>query len=57
MAEPRTRRTIAEEYQVARVDGDAAAMRRFQNEEACLVLLSVLARLAADRGVSSTRSP
>lgn len=48
MAEPRTRRAIAQDYQVARASGDAAVMRRFQNEEACLVLLSVLERLAAD---------
>ena len=50
MAEPRTRRTIADDYRAARSAGDAAAMRRFQNEEACLVLLSVLGRLAADPG-------
>ena len=48
MAETRTRRTIAESYQATRGTGDAAAMRRFQNEEACLVLLAVLERLAAD---------
>jgi hypothetical protein len=48
MAESRTRRAIAQDYQVARASGDAAVMRRFQNEEACLVLLSVLERLAAD---------
>jgi len=50
MAEPRTRRAVAEDYQAARAVGDAAAMRRFQNEEACLVLLVVLGRLAADPG-------
>jgi len=48
MAEPRTRRAIAEDYQAARSAGEAVAMRRFQNEEACLVLLAVLGRLAAD---------
>jgi hypothetical protein len=48
MAEPRTRRAIADAYQVARREGDGTAMRRLQNEEACLVLLTVLARLAAD---------
>ena len=50
MAEPRTRRTIAHDYQAARATRDTAAMRRFQNEEACLVLLAVLERLAADPG-------
>ncbi len=49
MAEPRTRQAIAEQYQEARLTGDAAAMRRLQNEEACVVLLTVLERLAADR--------
>ncbi|MEO8462452.1 MAG: hypothetical protein ABI555_04520, partial [Chloroflexota bacterium] len=49
MADPRTRRAIAEQYQEARLTGDAAAMRRLQNEEACVVLLTVLERLAADR--------
>lgn len=49
MADPRTRGAIAADYQRAREAGDAAAMHRFQNEEACLVLLTVLERLAADR--------
>ncbi|OGN82320.1 MAG: hypothetical protein A2X23_12870 [Chloroflexi bacterium GWC2_73_18] len=49
MADPRTRGAIAADYQRARETGDAAAMHRFQNEEACLVLLTVLERLAADR--------
>jgi len=48
MAEPRTRGTIAADYQTARDRGDAAAMRRYQNEEACFVLLAILERLAAD---------
>ena len=49
MAEPRDRRRIAEDYQRARDEGDANAMHRFQNEEACFVLLTVLERLAADK--------
>jgi predicted nucleotidyltransferase component of viral defense system len=48
MAEPRTRRAIADDYQAARLAGEAVAMRRFQNEEACFVLLTVLGSLAAD---------
>ena len=49
MAEPRTRTAIAADYQAARAAADAAAMARYQNEEACLVLLSILERLAADQ--------
>lgn len=48
MADPRTREAIAVDYQTARGRGDAAAMRRYQNEEACFVLLAILERLAAD---------
>ncbi len=48
MAEERTRDAIADDYQAARDRGDATAMRRCQNEEACLVLLAILERLAAD---------
>ncbi len=48
MAEARGREAIAADYQEARASGDRAAMRRFQNEEACFVLLAVLERLAAD---------
>lgn len=48
MAEPRTRQAIAADYQAARDRGDAAAMHRYQNEEACFVLLALLERLAAD---------
>jgi predicted nucleotidyltransferase component of viral defense system len=48
MAEQRTREAIAADYQAARHRGDAAAMRRYQNEEACFVLLAILERLAAD---------
>lgn len=48
MAEQRTRDAIAADYQAARGRGDAAAMRRYQNEEACFVLLAILERLAAD---------
>ena len=47
MAEARTRDAISADYQAARDAGEAAAMRRFQNEEACLVLLAILERLAA----------
>ncbi len=48
MADQRTRDAIAADYQAARDRGDAAAMRRYQNEEACFVLLAILERLAAD---------
>jgi predicted nucleotidyltransferase component of viral defense system len=48
MAETRGREAIAADYQSARAAGDRAAMRRFQNEEACFVLLAMLERLAAD---------
>ena len=41
MAEQRTREAIATDYQAARGRGDAAAMRRYQNEEACFVLLAL----------------
>ncbi len=48
MADQRTRDAIAADYQAARDRGDAAAMRRYQNEDACFVLLAILERLAAD---------
>jgi hypothetical protein len=48
MVDPRTRDTIAADYQAARDRGDAGAMRRYQNEEACFALLAILERLAAD---------
>jgi hypothetical protein len=48
MAETRTRDAIATDYQAARAAKDTAAMARFQNEEACLVLLTILERLATD---------
>ena len=48
MAERRTREAIAADYQAARQAGDATRMRRFQNEESCLVLLAILERLAAE---------
>ncbi len=48
MAERRTREDIAADYQAARRKEDFAGMARFQNEEACLVLLTVLERLAVD---------
>jgi len=41
MAEPRTRAAIAADYQAARAVADDAAMARWQNEEACFVLLSM----------------
>lgn len=50
MAEREPRESIALKYQEARDRGDAAAMRRHQNEEACLVLLTILERLAQDDG-------
>lgn len=48
MAEVRSREAIAADYQAAREASDVAAMRRFQNEEACLVLLAILERLAVE---------
>lgn len=48
MAEERTRRAIANDYQAARLATDVTTMRRLQNEEACFVLLTVLQRLSAD---------
>jgi hypothetical protein len=48
MTNVRSRHDIARDYQEARDAGDAASMARFQNEEACLVLLTVLEHLAAD---------
>lgn len=48
MAEPRTREAIAVEYQHARRANVGPAMARFQNEEACFVLLTVLSHLAED---------
>jgi len=48
MADARDRQAIATDYRVARDRSDAAAMRRYQNEEACFVLLAILERLAAD---------
>jgi hypothetical protein len=48
MADIRRREAIAAGYQGARSAHDTAAMARFQNEEACLVLLTMLERLAAD---------
>lgn len=48
MAETRSREAIAANYQAAREASDVAVMRRFQNEEACLVLLAILERLAVE---------
>ena len=48
MADARDRKAIAADYRDARDRSDAAAMRRYQNEEACFVLLAILERLAAD---------
>lgn len=48
MADARDREAIADDYRDARDRSDAAAMRRYQNEEACFVLLAILERLAAD---------
>jgi len=50
VAEPRTVVGIARDYQAARDAGDHDGMARFQNQEACLVLLTVLERLASDPG-------
>lgn len=48
MADARNRQAIANDYREARDRSDAPAMRRYQNEEACFVLLAILERLAAD---------
>ena len=48
MADARDRQAIATDYREARDRSDVAAMRRYQNEEACFVLLAILERLAAD---------
>jgi predicted nucleotidyltransferase component of viral defense system len=48
MDDPRTPDAIATDYREARARGDRAGMARLQNEEACVVLLTLLARLAAD---------
>ena len=40
---------VAIDYRRARDVHDADAMRRFQNEEACFVLLAILERLAAEK--------
>lgn len=48
MADSRDQEQIAIDYRRARDVHDADAMRRFQNEEACFVLLAILERLAAE---------
>lgn len=48
MADPRSREQIAAVYHRARGARDQNAMRRYQNEEACFVLLAVLERLASE---------
>ena len=48
MTDVRSRTDIASDYQEARDAGDASAMARYQNEEACLVLMTILEHLAAD---------
>lgn len=50
MDEPRTIEDIARDYQAARDAGDHDGMARYQNQEACLVLLTVLERLASTSG-------
>ncbi len=49
MADSRDRDQIAIDYRRARDVHDADTMRRFQNEEACFVLLAILERLAAEK--------
>lgn len=49
MADSRDQEQIANDYRRARNAHDADAMRRFQNEEACFVLLAILERLAAEK--------
>jgi hypothetical protein len=46
MDDPRGQEQIAADYRRARDARDPAAMRRLQNEEACLVLLAILEKLA-----------
>lgn len=54
MADPRDRQAIAADYRGARDRADAAAMRRYQNEEACFVLLgSRKVRPTASYGASA----
>lgn len=48
MDDSRDRDAVAEDYRNARDRGDSQAMRRYQNQEACFVLLAILERLAAD---------
>jgi hypothetical protein len=50
VAEPRTIECIARDYQAARDARDHDGMARYQNQEACLVLLTVLERLASSSG-------
>jgi predicted nucleotidyltransferase component of viral defense system len=49
MADSRDREQIVIDYRHARDVHDADAMRRFQNEEACFVLLAILERLATEK--------
>jgi predicted nucleotidyltransferase component of viral defense system len=49
MADPRGQEQISADYRQARDARDPAAMRRLQNEEACLVLLAILERLAFEK--------
>ncbi len=48
MTRVRSRQDIAADYQNARDAGDPYAMARFRNEEACLILLTILEQLAAN---------
>jgi hypothetical protein len=49
MADSRDQEQIAIDYRHARDVPDVDAMRRFQNEEACFVLLAILERLATEK--------
>lgn len=49
MADSRDQEQIAADYRRARAARDVNAMRRFQNEEACFVLLAILERLATEK--------
>jgi Nucleotidyl transferase AbiEii toxin, Type IV TA system len=49
MADSRNQEQIASDYRRARETRDMDAMRRFQHEEACFVLLAILERLASSK--------
>ena len=56
MAGRRSLEEIERDFLEARQRGDGAAIARLRNDEACVVLLTLLGRLAADESSFSTRS-